>query len=217
MRLRFLIFAALLGWFAHDGASAQGLTLTATGPASVTAGSTATLNVTLSGTSGLSVTGVQWSYILPTGINLGTSVISLTDAGLGKGLYCGQSVCLAVGFIAATNAASNAPFTDGLVATVSVAIPANAGLGATPLPLSGLFAANTSGTAIPIVSGATYSLTILPGRCDVNADGKIDGSDVGAMIGMIPWGRNACTVTGGCTVSTLVSVIVAALGGSCSL
>lgn len=189
--------------------------LTITGPATVTAGTSASVVVSLSGSAGLSVTGVQWSHSLPNGVNLGTPVVSSSALALGKGVYCGQSTCLVVG-LSATNAISNTPFADGAVATIPLVFPPNASLGATSLQLSGTLAASTTGAAIPIAPGAAYSITVLPGHCDANGDGAVNGADVGLVITALI-GRGSCPLSGGCSLQSLIAVLIAASGGSCTL
>lgn len=215
MRLvKFLALAALVGLLSHDGTAQAAATLTVTGPANVTAGATATLTVTLAGSSGLNLTGVQWTHALPVGATLGTPVISPAFAVLGKGAYCGATVCLAVGL--AGTVITNTPLTDGAIMTVPVTFASGATLGAASMQINGTFSANSSGAAVTITPGATYSITVLPGRCDVNGDGKVDSTDVNLVVQAVT-GKGSCPLSGGCTLQSLVAVILAALGGSCTL
>ena len=209
MRQLFILSLLLVAWIA---AAAQP-TVTITGPATVTAGSSATVTLTLAGSTGLNLTGLQWTHALPVGATLGTPVASGSSTTAGKGLYCGTTVCVAVGLVGTT--ITNTPFADGAISSVPIAFASNAPLGSQSLQINGTFAANNLGAAVVIVPGATYSITVLS-RCDVNGDGAINSLDVTAVINGIN-GKGSCPLSGGCNLQSVVAVVIAALGGACSL
>lgn len=194
-------------------------TLTLTGPASATAGASVPLTLSIAGTSGQNVSGIQWSIVGPTGLSVTSATITASPAALGKGLYCSanNAVCLEIGD-SSTSALSNNPWTaDGTIATFQVAVALNTPLGATTVPLSGLFAVSTTGSAITMTSGTAYTLTILQSHCDFNGDGKVDSTDVLAAINAV-LGRASCpSILASCSLLTIWDVLQAANGGACVL
>ena len=110
---------------------------------------------------------------------------------------------------------TNTPFADGAISSVPIAFASNAPLGSQSLQINGTFSANNLGAAVTIVPGATYSITVLS-RCDVNGDGAINSLDVTAVINGIN-GKGSCPLSGGCNLQSVVAVVIAALGGACSL
>lgn len=191
-------------------------TLTLTGPASTQPGQTVPLTLTLAGATGKNISGLQWSTVPPTGLTV-SSVTSGSMLGpVGKAVYCSANnqICLAIG-LSSTNVITNNPATDGTVASIQVAVATNAPTGATPIPLSGLFAADTGALNVAITSGAPYSILILS-KCDANGDGTVDYKDVQAVLNGI-FTPAACPLTGGCTLQSLVAVLRAANGSACSL
>lgn len=198
-----LALSALFALIAH----AQP-TITATGPASVTAGQTATLTVSLSGSAGQNIAGVQWSQGLAPGLTLGTPVASAPIVALGDAAYCGAAICLVVGSLAV--------MADGALATVPILVSATAVPGLTPLPLTGLLAATPAGLNVPgVVSGAPYSLRVLS-RCDLNGDGTVNVVDVMVAVNAV-LGVGSCPVSGGCSLETILYVISAAAGNACKV
>lgn len=202
--MRLLILALLASSLAAQ-------TVTLTGPGTVAAGGSATLTVSVTGTAISNPAALQWSMGLPAGWTIGTAAATSSDPS-GDAAYCGVSICLVAGSIA--------KLADGNIATIPIAIPPNATLGPVSIPLSGLFAADTGGLNINgLLAGAVYSVTVTPSPCDVNGDGSINVADVQAVIlGTI--GKQACPITaanGGCTVVSVVQVIIAASGGSCKV
>lgn len=193
---------------------AQGATLTLTGPASALPGQAVTLTLTLAGTAGLNLSGFQFS--LPPGSVLASPAVSPAGAAIGKGAYCGPAGCLDVGLSTATPpVVSNNPLSDGAALSVQLTIGTAAAPGVLALPLSGLLGASTAGVAIPITSGPAYSIRVLS-KCDANGDGVTDFKDVQSVVAALNAG-SGCPLAGGCTVVSLVTVLLAALGGACSL
>jgi hypothetical protein len=191
-------------------------TLTLTGPANVTPGATATLSATLSGVTGTQFTAFQMSLTLPPGITLGTVTASPAGIAVGKGSYCGPAICLELGMTNATPPVlSNNPMVDGQALSLQLVVSPTATAGVVAIPLVNLLGASVAGEPIPLVSGPVYSLRVLS-KCDVNQDGLIDFRDVQAMVGVLDNG-GTCPLSGGCTVAALVVVLVAALGGACTL
>jgi hypothetical protein len=193
--------------------------LTLTGPATVASGQSATLTVSLSGTSGQNLAAVQWTITAPASLTWSTPTISAGAAALGKGVYCNPTsgVCVALG---ATNATppvlSATPFTDGAVAS----LPATFSMapGTVSLPLSSLLGASTAAAAVSVGSGAVFTLTVTPSHCDYNGDGKVDVNDALAVISAVI-GQTTCSASfaAGCSLHSLQAIVVAALGGACSL
>ena len=190
-------------------------TLTVTGPTTALPGTNITLTLTLAGSATQNVTALQWAHTLPTGFTLSSSTVSSSGLAIGKGVYCNVATCVLLGQ-SATNVETNNPMTDGAVATAVIAIPASAPPGITTLPLAGVFAASTAGFNVPIAAGAGYGLTILS-KCDVNGDGHTDFNDVTLMINA-DVGKVACPLSSGtCNLQSAVAVLLASLGGACTL
>jgi hypothetical protein len=196
--------------------AAQTPTLTLTGPATALPGQTVTLQTNLASSAGLNISGLQTTFTLPAGVTLGAPTASTLAVTAGKGVYCGPTNCLLVGVTNGPNPVlSNNPMVDGAAFTVQFVVGAGIAPGIQAIGLSSLQAANTAAAAIPLTAGTPYSIRVLS-RCDANGDGVTDLRDVQAVVTAINTGTG-CTLTGGCTVISLVSVLLAALGGSCSL
>lgn len=191
-------------------------TLTLSGPASVTAGQTATLTLTLSGSVGLNLSGILWNVGPASGVTVTSSAPGTAATAATKSVWCGGTgaSCIEVGANPATSVITNAPMADGVVATVQMSVATSAS-GTFSLPLTGLQAADVNGVAVPLVSGPPYTAKVLS-RCDFNGDGSVDFTDVAAIINPAI-GKGACPagVTGGCTLQAAIGVLRAALGGSC--
>lgn len=166
-------------------------TLTLSGPAVAENGAAVTLTVTLSNGGGPA--GLQWDMSgLPAGAAVASSVA-------GKTATCNATRCLLVG----TNATA---IPDGPIATIkytqsTAAVTANlaATLGATP--------AGAAATVTPPAMALTIGVQ---SNCDVNADGKVDATDVGIVL------QSALAATTGTpTVLDVLREIIAANGGAC--
>ena len=189
--------------------SAQ-VTVTLTGPGTVSAGGTATLTVSCTGCSASNVPAVQWTMGLPAGFTLGTPAVTSSDPS-GSIAACGPLACLVAG--------SPIKLTDGTIETIPVSIALNAKLGAASIPLSGLFAADINALNVAAVSGAAYSFTVNPSTCDVNSDGIINVADVLVVIaGDI--GTGTCPISaanGSCTIVAVQQVVNAIATGVCKV
>lgn len=206
---------------------AQTATLTLSGPVTpVPVGVKATLTLSLSNAAGKNITMLQFAHPTPAALAAGVppAMVSpdqaTSTAGAGKNLWCANTAslatCVELGFTP-LQVSTNTAYSDGAVYTVDVTPAAP---GTAPFPLTALFAASTTGTLVPIVSGPAYSLTAFTlSRCDTNADGQVNGIDVQAMISAV-LGSGPCPVSmgGSCTLQKLAAVLVAALPpGTCSL
>lgn len=190
--------------------------LVLTGPATVLRGQTATLPLNLTGSSGVNLSGIQWTYggTFPVGVTLTTAVGAAATAA-GKGLVCGLPgiPCEEIGRLPVTNALSNNPMADGVVASVSMAVAATVPLGTYTVSISGMVAADTSGKAQVLTTGSNYSFKVITtalNNCDINSDGVVDFQDV-ALVGDAAVGRIPCTFTPGCTLGNAVAMILAAM------
>jgi hypothetical protein len=185
--------------------------LSLTGPASVAPGGTATLTLSINGSTGASITALQWAN--PAGVTIGTPAIAPGVAATGKALYCGSNGCVIVGL--AAGKVSNAAITDGALASIPITLPASSPLGPMTLHLTGLNAANITGNSVAATEGTVYSIRVIS-KCDVTGDGAVDASDMTPIISAITSGAS-CPLSGGCTLQSLIAVLLAALGGPCTL
>jgi hypothetical protein len=188
-------------------------TVTITGPASVTAGNSATLTATLAGSSGTGMGDLQWSFSLPAGVTLGSPTVSATYGTAGFTPYCGTATCLMMDLTALT------VMTDGALLTIPVNIAGTVTPGNLTIPLTGIFAATTTGLNINgLASGTAYTIKVYS-PCDLNQDGAVNSADVQLVVSAIVSGAS-CPITaanGGCTVVTAIDEVIAALGGACKI
>lgn len=190
---RLILCALLLPAFALPQTAAS---LSIAGPAAVKNGLPVTVTVSLSNGSGPA--GLQWDM---NGLPTGATVTSLLAS---KAAACTTppTRCL---LVSPTTALNVTAIPDGPVATFQYTqgtTPVTAGvvatLGATP--------AGASLTVTP----PTATLTIpLQSPCDLNADGKVDGTDVGLSI------QAALASPANGTVLQVIQEIIAANGGAC--
>lgn len=107
----------------------------------------------------------------------------------GKNLYCSQSPvtaansrCLIVGI----TAASQGVLQNGMLATSTVVIPANASLGAVfTVKTTGPIAAAADSTIVPLAAGPDLTLTVAPRREDLNGDGIVDAKDILLLVSQV--------------------------------
>ena len=192
--------------------SAQTPVVTLTGPGTVTAGGSATLTVAVTGAAAASIPAIQWTMTLPAGFTLGAAAVTSTDPS-GSIAQCGPLACLIAG--------SPTALADGNIETIPLNVALSAKLGATTIPLSNLIGATTAGFAAnpAPVSGAVYTLTVVPSPCDVTGDGAVTVADVQAVINGAT-GTASCAITaanGGCSVVTAQQVVIAVNGGACKV
>jgi len=211
-RLRgFLLFAALVGWFAHDG---TGQTLSLTGPATVKPGAAVTLNVNLSGSAGKNLAGLQWTLANPIATPVTPSNGTASTAA-NKTVTCAlvgtNHNCLSVGL-------NITAFADGQVAALQMTVPLAATPGNVTQTLSGLIAADSLANELIPTAGPAITIKILS-PCDLNSDGAVDMADLNAAIPQV-LGSQACTSAdlngdGKCTIGELLRIAIAAGGGAC--
>lgn len=175
----------------------------------VRAGASATLSVVLSGSAGVA-TATQWTItpaisgmVASTGI-IGKSVVCQTVAGAYS--------CVVSGGITG--------IPDGTAATITFPAPTLPGpVTGVVLTLSGMLGVNAvaDSPGIPIVSGPTFTLTVLS-PCDLNSDGVVDTLDARNVIDQIEGVIPAVTDLNGdgkTNVIDLQRVVNATGGGSC--
>lgn len=211
---RALILAALAGVL-----SGQTI-LTVTGPATVHPGDTAALGVSIAGTGATGLTGVQWTFTLPTGATLAnTAAISATgpNSNNGLGVFCGYpltTICLIIGDNGQSVAIN--PIADGALGTIPMVVGHAMGAGNYVIPIANLIGSDATALhALPLQIGALYTLHVLS-LCDINSDGVVNVADVQMMINQA-LGLATCSLAGGCTVVQVQAVIITALGHACVL
>ena len=187
----------------------QTTTVTLTGPPTVPAGGSATVTVSMSGSSGQSVTALQWSLTLPSGVTMGAPTAASAWSTAGDAATCNPAngTCIIAG--------SQSVMADGVVATIPLTFGA---AGSDPIPLGSLFAAAVIGGAGVNVNGMTpgplYSIKVLS-RCDVNSDGIVNAADIQLVINAA-LGLGACPLSGtACNLVAVVNEVIAANGGAC--
>ena len=187
-------------------------TLTLTGPATVMAGQSATATLSVSGTAGTNLAAFQWTIVAPSGTGVAGASIATTGANkaLTLSVYCGTTsgTCLIVNSVIAA-------MSDGPLAAITITTSASAAPGTYTIPLSGIVAASTTGTQLPMTNGSPFTIRIV-GHCDMDGNGTVNVADVQEVINQA-LGIQACALTTGCTVVQVQAVIIAALGGACIL
>lgn len=180
-------------------------------PASVQAGQPATLTITFADSSGGSSTsGMQWTAVAPN-TTIGTTAAGAAATAAGKTAVCNLATCLVVSPLSPLN---NNVIGNGVVATVPITVPSGTAPGNIALSLSGIFAANTTGSAVSIAS-APVNLLVLS-KYDLNGDGVVNSADVQIAEAQAD-GSQQCTDgdvngDGKCNVEDVVLEILAALG-----
>ena len=176
-------------------AAAQAASLSITGPAVANTGAAVTVTVSL--VSGGGPAGVQWDM---TGLPAGATV---TSSVAGKVASCTATRCILAGTGSTANATA---IPDGAIATIQYSQPTAAvsvqlanSLGATPAGAAAAIAPPTGAVTVGIQS-----------HCDVNGDGKIDGTDIGLTLQ-----QALASTTGSPTILDVIREIIAANGGAC--
>ena len=189
-------------------------------PVSVYPGQSTLLNVNLTGSAGLDIAGIQWNNLLVPNSTVTIAPGSASSVAT-KGVFCNtpQSMCLVTGLTGPLGAqvVSNNVYSDGVVATINMTVPANTPAGVVPLSVTGTLAAAQQGWFVPITAAPAFSLTVLS-MCDLNGDGKIDANDVILMVNQATQKApctNDLTGDGTCDAQDVQRVVIAASGGAC--
>ncbi len=185
------------------------------GPSTAKAGQTISLSLSASGTTNTGAAGFQWAIALPANY---TATVSAGAAATtaNKTPFCATdgSFCLLVG----TQNATIIP--NGVIASISLKVPASAVVGPQAFPLSSLMGVDAAGLLVlgGVASGPTYSLTILDKR-DLNGDGTITAADVQLMVNEVIAARTspgACVDDlngdGKCDLVDVFQVLLKSLG-----
>ena len=188
-------------------------------PLAVYPGSTVALNINLSGSAGLNIAGIQWTHALVPNSTLALAPGAASNAAT-KSVFCNtsNSMCLVTGLSSTVPlTVSNNVYSDGVVATINMVIPASTPPGTQSLTLTNLIAAAQQGWFVPVTAAPSYQLTVLS-ACDLNGDGKVDANDVIIMVNQATQKTpcvNDLTGDGVCDVQDVQRVTTAATGGAC--
>lgn len=197
------------------------VTVSVTGPATARPGATITLNVNAAGTTNTGAAAMQWQLGNPAGFSE-TVADGPTATAAAKSHTCAAAAtsnfCVVYGL-------TSAVIGNGVVATYSVTIPATAASGSVSFPLSGVVAANATGTtglnsvSVPVTLGSPYTLSVLS-KTDINGDGKTDVSDLQILVTEIVAAQStpsACVDDqngdGKCDVLDIVIIVLKILAG----
>ena len=160
----------LLSFFSAVLAIAQPR-LIVSGPATAYPGQTVDVVISISGAAPLSA--VQWSQIPVAPFK------PIQPAVPNKSVFCGSSLCLAVGSI---NGSFNAtPMQDGPLQAVSYTVLATTPIGATLTLSTSGFGADPVGSEVA-VSSTPLTITVTAHPFDRNGDGKVDSLDFDAAV-----------------------------------
>ena len=188
-------------------ASAQTVTLTPTGPATVRAGQALTVTISSSGATANGPSGVQWTAAPPAGMTITAVAPGAAATAASKSIACNATNTLCISYGINQNVIAN-----GAVAALTVQVPGTA-TGPASIALSGLVAGDKNGGAMPTAAGAPYAFIVLA-RSDLNGDGKTDSADVLLMAQQATGA--SCTDDqngdGACNVLDVLIVSLRALG-----
>ena len=184
-------------------------TISVAGPASVYPGA-ASLTIAVSGSAGNNLAGLQFTITLPTGMTLGTPVVSPAWAANGFSIYCGTAVCVIINVTTITPTVA-----DGTMATIPVNVAATVAPGSASISLTGTLGATGAGLNVTTSAGPAMSMKVLS-FCDINGDGVVNLADVTIVIDAII-GTGTCPLTAGCSLQTVLAVVQNSLGGACTL
>lgn len=215
-----LCFSAFaLAQQASPAPAAAAITLTAP-PVLPSDGSPITVSVGITGAAAANIAAVEIPFALPAGstIQPGAAPSPAAQAA-GKGLYCGDAVCVLVGLSPAGVVSNNPLASDGVIATIPISVPA--GLAAPmAIAISGPMAVDPTGATVAVTPPAPVSVNP-PSKCDATGDGLVTYADAVAVLNAIvpPPGTapQACPLAAGCSLNTLTVVVQAALSGNCPL
>jgi hypothetical protein len=201
---------------------AQSPALTLTGPVSATAGSSVNLSLALSNSAGQGVTALEYTVTPPSGLTLSVATPGAASTAATKTLYCapGNATCIALGWTGGTTpTVTNTAYSDGVVSTFTLTVPASTAPGTVSVPLSNLAGITTAGILVSggITSGATYTLKVFS-PCDVLQSGTVTGADVQAMLnGSLGFSSCPFSGPGACSLQNVIAVLIASNGGTCTL
>lgn len=198
-----LLLALLLAFTAH----AQ-VTVSLAGPATARQGSAVTLALASGGATANGPAALQWTVVPPSGFTIPAATIGTQGAASTKTLACGTDKTLCVLYGVNQNVIAN-----GQIATLSVAIPANATPGPASFGLSGLVTTDKNGFAMTTTPGPFYSI-VVTARADLNSDGVVNSTDVSLMAGQVTAGTcsDDQNADGKCDIIDVMLVVLKALG-----
>lgn len=193
-------------------AVAQTATMTLSGPSTAKAGQTISLSLSASGTTNTGAAGFQWAIALPANYTATVSAgAAATTAVKTPSCTTDGSFCILVG--------QNATIIpNGVIASISLKVPASAPASPQAFPLSSLVGVDAGGINVATTSGAAYSLTITDKR-DLNGNGTVDATDVQLMVNEVIAARTspgACVDDlngdGRCDLLDVFQVLLKSLG-----
>lgn len=185
----------LIGFVAALAAAAQSSALSLTGPAVAPSGGAVTVTVSL--VSGGGPAGVQWDL---SGLPAGATVMSSVA---GKVANCSTTRCILAGTGSTPNSTA---IPDGAIATIQYTQPA----AAVSVSLANSLGATPAGAAATIAPPAAAVTIGVQSHCDVNGDGRVDGTDIGLTLQ-----QALASTTGSPTILDVIREIIAANGGAC--
>jgi hypothetical protein len=183
-------------------------TITASGPQAARPGQILLIVVSATGATDTGAAALQWAFALPAGY----SVSQPTTTVVGKGLSCtpDNTLCILWGMNASV-------VPNGPVSTTTITLPPSLPYGPVTFPLVKLAAAGPTGASVPVIAGPVVSLLVV--SPDINGDGKVDASDVQAMLTEVLAAQASGTGTpcphdqdgdGHCTLLDVMAVILQA-------
>lgn len=193
---------------------AQAITLTPSGPANYQANAPFTLSVnataSTSAAQGFTVT-------LPAGVTATAVAAGSAATAAAKGIACAPATLPATGSLTCLVFGQNKnAIGAGPVASITVNPTGSAALS---FSVSNPSAADASAASVAATAGPALVIPWALGKCDLNADGKVDSSDVNAMVST----QTTILAAGATTTNVLQAVIaieqviLAATGGGCGL
>lgn len=194
---------------------AQAITLTPSGPASYQANAPFTLSV--NATAGTSAA-QGFTVTLPAGSTATAVAAGSAATAAAKGIACAPATLPATGTLTCLVFGQNKnAIGAGPVAAITLNPTGSAALSfsvSNPSAVDAVAAASVAATA-----GSALVIPWALGKCDLNADGKVDTSDVNAMVST----QTTILAAGATTTNVLQAVIaieqviLAATGGGCGL
>jgi len=121
-------------------------------------------------------------YTLTITPSVGITVTSSTSLIPGKSIETGPTASLLIGLDTSVspNTLNSTVLTSNNIASHVITIGPNAAPGTYTVSLTGLVAADPSGSSIAVTSGGTATFTVTPSPFDVDGNGSIDAADVSA-------------------------------------
>jgi hypothetical protein len=186
--------------------------LSITGPAgAIHAGSAATLSVSLTGSAGLSIAGLQWTIANPGGAV--TCAAGAASTAASKTVACQTNGTTTTFVVYGINSTT---LSDGVVASIAVALPISTQSGTTSELIATPLAANLSGEFQTITAGAAFSLATVS-ACNVTGDATTSTADIAAELTDILIGSGGVDLNGDGAVNILdlIRIVTAEQGGTC--